>query len=329
MKQAMDYDMNYNGKKILVTGGAGFIGSNLVKKIAIEWPDAEILVLDAFVNGHFKNLIGFKGELIAGDLTDDKILHYLKDRKVDAIFHQGAITDTTVNDQKKMIEVNTNSFSFLLELAEKNQAPLVYASSAAVYGNSPPPNRVGVGEIPENVYGYSKYLMDEMTRAYLKKNPEPAQPIVGLRYFNVYGPGEYYKGKMASMILQLALKMRKNITPRLFKFGDQRRDFVFVDDIVQANLKAASAGVSGIFNAGSGVSRTFNEIVSILNEALGTDHYIEYFNNPYSFYQNNTRADIRDTQEKLGYKPDYPLEKGIQKTVDWISHSMKGADPIS
>ncbi len=328
MKQATDYDMNYNGKKILVTGGAGFIGSNLVKKIATEWPDAEIIVLDAFVNGHFKNLIGFKGEFIAGDLTDEKILGALKDRKVDAIFHQGAITDTTVSDQKKMIEVNTNSFSFLLDLAEKNQAPLVYASSAAVYGNSPSPNKVGVGEVPENVYGYSKYLMDEMTRAYLKKNPEPVQSIVGLRYFNVYGPGEYYKGKMASMILQLALKMRRNITPRLFKFGDQRRDFIFVDDIVQANLKAASAGVNGIFNAGSGVSRTFNEIVAILNEALGTDHFIEYFDNPYSFYQNNTCADIHETGDKLGFSPDYTLEKGIRKTVDWIQSAMKDADPI-
>lgn len=321
--------MNYNGKKLLITGGAGFIGSNLVKTIAARWPDAEICVLDAFVNGHFKNLIGYQGELIAGDLTDEKILKQLKNRPFDVIFHQGAITDTTVSDQKKMIEVNTNSFSFLLDLASLNQATLVYASSAAVYGNSPSPNRVGKGEIPENVYGYSKYLMDEMTRLYLKKYPDLQHNIVGLRYFNVYGPGEYYKGKMASMILQLALKMRKNITPRLFKFGDQRRDFVFVDDIVQANLKAATAGVSGIFNAGSGVSRTFNDIVAILNEALGTDYYIEYFDNPYAFYQNNTCADIQESRDKLGYSPNYTLEKGIQKTVDWIQSSMKDADPIS
>ncbi|MCD6235143.1 MAG: ADP-glyceromanno-heptose 6-epimerase [Candidatus Neomarinimicrobiota bacterium] len=321
--------MNYNGKKILITGGAGFIGSNLVKTITSRWPDAEICVLDAFVNGHFKNLIGYQGELIAGDLTDENILRQLKDRHFDVIFHQGAITDTTVSDQKKMIEVNTNSFSFLLDLASRNQASLVYASSAAVYGNSPSPNRVGKGEIPENVYGYSKYLMDEMTRLYLKKNPELQHSVTGLRYFNVYGPGEYYKGKMASMILQLALKMRRNIPPRLFKFGDQRRDFVFVDDIVQANLKAASAGFSGIFNVGSGVSRTFNEIVAILNEALGTDHYIEYFDNPYTFYQNNTCADIRETRDKLGYTPDYTLEKGIQKTVEWMQSAMKDADPIS
>jgi ADP-L-glycero-D-manno-heptose 6-epimerase len=320
--------MNYNGKKILITGGAGFVGSNLVKTIATRWPNAEICVLDAFVNGHFKNLIGFQGELIAGDLTDDKILTQLMNRPFDIIFHQGAITDTTVSDQKKMIEVNTNSLSVLLDLASRNQATLVYASSAAVYGNSPSPNQVGKGEIPENVYGYSKYLMDEMTRLYLKKHPELQHNIVGLRYFNVYGPGEYYKGKMASMILQLALKMRENITPHLFKFGDQKRDFVFVDDIVQANLKAATAGVSGIFNVGAGVSRTFNDIVAILNKALGTDHYIEYFDNPYSFYQNNTCADIQETREKLGYSPDYTLERGIQKTVDWLQSSMKDADPI-
>lgn len=320
--------MTFNGKKILITGGAGFIGSNLVKTILQEWPDAEILILDAFVNGHFKNLIGFKGELFAGDLTDDKSLNLLKARPFDFIFHQGAITDTTIHNQKKMIEANTNSFSFLLDLAEKNHAPLIYASSAAVYGNSPAPNRVGVGEIPENIYGYSKYLMDEMTRAYFKRNPKPEHPLVGLRYFNVYGPGEYYKGKMASMILQLALKMRRDITPRLFKFGDQRRDFVFVDDVVQANLKAATANASGIFNVGSGVSRTFNEIVAILNDTLGTTHFIEYFDNPYTFYQNNTCADIRETKEKLGYSPQYSLEKGIQKTVEWLETSLKDADPI-
>jgi len=321
--------MNYNGKRILVTGGAGFVGSNLVKKIASEWPGADVFVLDAFVNGHFKNLIGFTGELIAGDLTDPRIMDELMSRRFDVVFHQGAITDTTVSDQKKMIEVNTNTFSSLLRLCAENNAPLVYASSAAVYGNSPSPNRLGTGEIPENVYGYSKYMMDQMTLRYLNSSPKPAHPVVGLRYFNVYGPGEYYKGKMASMILQLALKMRRNITPRLFKFGDQRRDFVYIDDIVQVNLKAGSAGVSGIFNAGSGMSRTFNDIVAILNEALKTDHYIEYFDNPYTFYQNNTCADIGDTKEKLGYSPDFMLEKGIKEYVNWINVHLKNAGPIN
>jgi len=311
--------MNYNGKKILVTGGAGFVGSNLVMKIANDWPDADITVLDAFVNGHFKNLIGFTGELIAGDLTDPRIMAELMSRPFDVVFHQGAITDTTVSDQKKMIEVNTNTFSSLLKLCAQNNASLVYASSAAVYGNSPSPNKVGSGEIPENVYGYSKYLMDQMTLRYLKSSPKPAHTVAGLRYFNVYGPGEFYKGKMASMILQLALSMRRNITPRLFKFGEQRRDFVYVDDIVQANLKAATAGVSGIFNVGSGVSRTFNDIVSILNDALKTDHYIEYFDNPYKFYQNNTCADISETKEKLGYSPHFLLEKGLKEYVNWIN----------
>ena len=324
-----DTIMNYSGKRILVTGGAGFVGSNLVKTLASQWPDADVVVLDAFVNGHFKNLIGFTGELIAGDLTDPRIMNDLTDRKFDVVFHQGAITDTTVSDQKKMIEVNTNTFSSLLRLCAENKAPLVYASSAAVYGNSPSPNRVGAGEVPENVYGYSKYLMDQMTLRYLNSSPAPSHPVVGLRYFNVYGPGEYYKGKMASMILQLALKMRRNITPRLFKFGDQRRDFVYVDDIVQANLKAGAAGISGIFNAGSGVSRTFNDIVAILNEALNTDHYIEYFDNPYPFYQNNTCAHIEDTKAKLGYSPAYTLEQGIQDYVRWLNVHLTDAGPIA
>ncbi len=296
-------------KNILITGGAGFIGSNLTKYIQKNYTNAKIVVLDKFYNGHFKNLIGFKGELIAGDICDPKIYKQLEKYEFDYIFHQAAITDTTVLDQNKMIQVNTNSFRNIINMGSKMNSVIVYASSAAVYGNSPAPNQIYKGEIPENVYGYSKYLLDQYVLKNIKNYPNN---IIGLRYFNVYGQGELYKGKMASMIYQLAIKMKAGKNPKIFKYGEQKRDFIYVNDIIQANIKAALSGKSGIYNVGYGKARTFNDIVSILNKILKKDLKTEYFENPYDFYQDNTEADISKTKSDLNYSPEYSLEKGIE-----------------
>jgi ADP-L-glycero-D-manno-heptose 6-epimerase len=306
-----------DNKNVLITGGAGFIGSNLTKYIQEKYPTAKIVVLDKFFNGHFKNLIGFKGELIAGDISDIKIYEQLNNYKFDYIFHQAAITDTTVLDQEKMINVNTNSFKEIIKMGYKINSVIVYASSAAVYGNSPAPNKVGKGEIPENVYGYSKYLLDQYVLQHKKRYPNN---IIGLRYFNVYGPGELYKGKMSSMIYQLALQMKAGKNPRIFKKGEQKRDFVYVKDIIQANIKAALSGKSGIYNVGCGKARTFNDIISILNTTMKTEFKTEYFDNPYDFYQDNTEADISKTESDLDYTPKYNLEKGIE---DYYNNYLK------
>lgn len=298
-----------NNKNILITGGAGFIGSNLVKYIENKYPTAKIVVLDKFYNGHFKNLIGYNGELIAGDICNKEIYKQLENYNFDYIFHQAAITDTTVLDQEKMINVNTNSFKNIIKMGLKMNSVIIYASSAAVYGNSPAPNNVGIGEIPENVYGYSKYLLDQYVLQRIETYPNT---IVGLRYFNVYGPGESFKNKMSSMIYQLALQMKSGKNPRIFKNGEQKRDFVYVKDIVQANIKAALSNKSGIYNVGCGSARTFNDIIKTLNNTMKKDFKTEYFDNPYEFYQDNTEADISKTTNDLNYIPEYDLEKGIQ-----------------
>ncbi|GAB6065186.1 ADP-glyceromanno-heptose 6-epimerase [Aquifex pyrophilus] len=307
---------------ILITGGAGFIGSNLAFALQEKYPRAKIYVLDNFSSGHFKNLIGFKGEVITGDITDRELWDYIgKKFRFDVIFHEAAITDTTVMDQFLMMRTNADSFRYILDLAVKWGAKVIYASSAGVYGNTPPPMREDYGLEPENIYGFSKLMMDHIAKEYMEKHPEIN--IVGFRYFNVYGPREEYKGKTASMIYQLAVKMLKGEKPRLFKWGEQRRDFVYIKDVIKANLLALERNVSGIFNVGTGRARSFNEIVKILNRELGTNYEVEYFDCPYDFYQEFTEADLTKIREALGYEPTYSLEEGIKDYLPYIRSKVK------
>ncbi len=308
--------------KILITGGAGFIGSNLAHTLQERYPDAKIYVLDNFSSGHFKNLIGFRGEVITGDVRDKELWNYIRKKFFfDVIFHKAAITDTTVMDQRLMMETNADSFRYILDLAVEWGAKVIYASSAGVYGNTPPPMREEEGLEPENIYGFSKLSMDRIALEYMQNYPELS--IVGFRYFNVYGPREEYKGKTASMIFQLAVKMLKGEKPRLFKWGEQKRDFVYIKDVIKANLLALEKDVSGIFNVATGQARSFNEIVEILNRELGTNYEVEYFDCPYDFYQEFTQADLTKIRNTLGYEPDYSLEEGIHDYIPYIKKIVK------
>ncbi|NPA32972.1 MAG: ADP-glyceromanno-heptose 6-epimerase [Aquificae bacterium] len=303
--------------RVLITGGAGFIGSNLAHALQEKYKSAEIYVLDNFSSGHFKNLIDFRGEVITCDITDPECLRYLRDNfRFDVVFHQAAITDTTVEDQFLMMRTNADAFRELLNLAKRWDAKVVYASSAGVYGKTAPPMREDKGLVPANVYGFSKLAMDRIALNFMKKHP--GMRIVGLRYFNVYGPREEFKGKTASMVYQLAVKMIKGEKPRLFKWGEQKRDFVYVKDVLKANLLALEKDVSGIFNVGTGRARSFNEIVKILNKELGTSYEPEYFDCPYDFYQEHTEADLTRAREQLGYEPEFSLEEGIRDYLPYI-----------
>ncbi len=303
--------------RVLVTGGAGFIGSNIALAVQERYPQAKVYVLDNFSSGHFKNLIGFKGEVITGDIRDRELWDELRKRfAFDVIFHEAAITDTTVMDQKLMMEVNADSFRHILDSALEWNAKVIYASSAGVYGNTPAPMKEDRGLEPENIYGFSKLMMDHIAQDYMERFPELR--VVGFRYFNVYGPRESYKGKTASMIYQLALKMLHGQRPRIFKWGEQKRDFVYVKDVVKANLLALEREVSGIFNIATGRSRSFNEIIEILNRELGKSLETEYFDCPYDFYQEHTEADISRAKEELGYEPEYTLEEGIRDYLRYI-----------
>lgn len=320
---------SFNGKKILITGGAGFIGSNLAFYFQNNHPDAHVVVFDLFRSGdtfpngnlksfgHFKNLLGFNGEIICGDLNDPLMQEQLKSYHFDFIFHQAAISDTTVYDQTIMLQTNLNTFKFLLDMALENNSPLVYASSGATYGDTPAPQRVG-SESPQNVYGFSKLMMDNMTRNTLKTSPSAT--IVGLRYFNVYGPREFYKNKTSSMVLQLGHQILSGKAPKLFHGSDTiRRDFIYIDDIIQANIKAMQPIQSGIYNVGTGLARSFQDIADILQKVIGTDYGNTYIDNPYiGSYQFLTEADIEPTRNYLGYEPSVSLEEGIKRYIPEI-----------
>ena len=304
-------DIDFNNKTILITGGAGFLGSNLAMFFQKNYPNSNIVIFDCFRSdekflnnnlksfGHYKNLIGFLGEIICGNLTIKSDLICLEKYKFDFIFHHAAISDTRVYDQEIIMRTNVNSFYDLLTKAKKDNSTIIYASSAATYGSLPAPQYVG-NESPENPYGYSKYLMDQIAYNYSIKNPK--MKIVGLRFFNVYGPNEYYKSSTASMVIQLGHQILNNKPPRLFENSKEIfRDFIYVDDVVQANIKACNSKKSGVFNVGTGVSRSFQEIADILQNELSTNLGTEYFPNPYEGYQTSTKADITDTKKYLNF----------------------------
>lgn len=307
-------------QRILITGGAGFIGSNLAASLAAT-PGCEVVVADNFDSGDWHNLIHVDCELRAVQSNDPALLTEIAAGGFSAILHQAAITDTTVMNQRHMLEVNTNAFGDILAASADSSTRIIYASSAGVYGNAPAPNRIGQGEVPENIYGFSKYAMDRLARRWYDRH---TAPIIGLRYFNVYGPGEAHKGKVASMVLQLHRQIKAGNRPRIFKRGEQRRDFIYIRDIVAANLAALKAQQSGVCNIGSGASRSFNDIIDILGQNLGQKLDVDYIDNPYTFFQNHTEADLRETRSLLNWKAAWTLEQGMEEYISFLESGHTG-----
>jgi len=320
-------DIDFDKKTVLITGGAGFIGSNLAFYFQENYPDCQVVVFDKFRSeetfsngnlksfGHFKNLLGFKGVVISGDLNNRDDLAKLKEYKFDFIFHEAAISDTTVLDQKIMIDTNVNAFKNLLDIAVDMGANMIYASSAATYGDS---DKFSIGfESPNNVYGFSKLMMDNIAKMYMENS---SISIIGLRYFNVYGQREFFKNKTASMVLQFGLQLLSGKNAKLFEGSDKiRRDFIYIEDVVQANIKACKPKKSGVYNVGTGKARSFQDIVDILKNELNIQRKDEYIPNPFvGQYQFFTEADISLSEESLGYKPRFSLEMGIESYIKEI-----------
>ena len=321
-------DINFNNKTILITGGAGFIGSNLAFYFQNNFPDSIVVVFDCFRNGstfennnlisfgHYKNLIGFNGEVICGNINSKLDLSLLHKYKFDYIFHHAAISDTRVYDQEIVMKTNVNAFIEVLNKAKIDNSILVYASSAATYGSLPSPQTVGK-ENPENPYGSSKLIMDQIAYRFIKSNPN--RTIVGLRFFNVYGPKEYFKGSTASMVIQLGHQILDNKALRLFHGSENiLRDFIYIEDVIQANIKACRTKNSGVYNVGTGKPRSFQNIADILQKEIGKNVETEYFPNPFDGYQMHTQANIESSIKSLGFDPQFSLEEGIKAYVPEI-----------
>jgi len=298
--------------RILVTGGAGFIGSNVAKALAGQGHD--VTAADSFLAGDWKTLTDFPGDVLTL-ATHDDVASMRGLGRFDVIFHQAAITGviradgTATGDAHGMLRNNVEMFRAILDWAVETNARVVWASSCSVYGRGAVPMKESQPVDPLNTYAFSKVLKERLAKRYESKL---AHPIVGLRYSNVYGPGEAHKGRLASMIYQLAVQMRAGKRPRIFKAGEQKRDFVYINDVVQANLRAMQTKSSGVFNAGAGRSWSFNDVVAELNRVLKTDLPPEYFENPYGFTQDWTETDQTLAREKLGYEPKFDLRHGIE-----------------
>jgi len=303
-----------NTQHILVTGGSGFVGSNLALELQSRHPDAAITVLDDFRGSSFKNLLGFEGDVLAYNVAEKAWMDAFKDKPLDVIYHLASITDTTVLDEKKMMFDNVEGFRNILELACQKKADVVYASSAAVYGSQDSMMKIEDGGEPNNIYGFSKWVMENLAKTY-----EGKLKVVGLRYFNVFGPREYYKGHAASMIYQLCRQMLAGKRPRIFKLGEQCRDFVYVKDVVEATIQARKSKENTVLNVGTGQATSFNDVIAALNEALETKLEPDYFDNPYDFYQNFTQADMSHTEKMTGFRPRYTTREGI---LDYVRNDL-------
>lgn len=295
--------MNY-----LVTGGAGFIGSNLA--LELEKQGHAITIVDNFSSGHKDNIKDFKGTILNIDISKP---HNFQE-KFHAIFHEAAITDPRYPNKEETLRQNIEGFRLMIELAKKHDAKLIYASTANLYGNTKAPQKEDQPKEIISVYGQSKLIMDEMASHHFDD-----MHIVGLRYFNVFGPGEAHKGRAASMIYHLTKQMKAGKNPRIFKMGEQKRDHIYVKDCVLASIKALEAK-SGIYNVGTGIATSFNELIKILNNVLETNLEPEYFDMPYDpkTYQDHTQADTTKAEKELKFKAQYSLKQAIKEYAEMI-----------
>jgi len=221
-----------------------------------------------------------------------------------------------LHDQFVQVHDNVESFRRLLNFARPTKTRIIYASSAATYGPATEASVESNGAAPANDYAFSKVIMDNIARRAAAESADWI--IVGLRYFNVYGPREAHKGVPSSMVYHLAQQMKAGKRPRLFKHGEQKRDFVYVKDAVEGSVRALDAKTSGIYNLGTGQARSFNELIDVLNKCLGTNLQPEYFDNPHAHYQNFTQADLTSARKALRYEPRFSLEDGVRDYMQWL-----------
>jgi len=312
---------------LLVTGGAGFIGSNVVAALN-EAGRTDIAVNDAVgAEDKWRNLAKRQ---IADVVPPAELFQWLDGRKLDAVIHMGAISDTTATDADLVLENNFRLSLKLLDWCTTARVPLIYASSAATYGDG----SAGFSDdwspdalkrlSPMNLYGWSKHLFDlAIVDRAVKKQKLPPQ-WTGLKFFNVFGPNEYHKAEMMSLVAKRFEDAKAGRTVRLFKShragiadGEQKRDFIYVDDAVAiVRWLIESPAVSGIFNVGTGAARSFRDLIAALFRALGREPNIEYVDMPDNIrgqYQYFTQAETTNLR-RAGYNAGFtPLEDAVAR----------------
>lgn len=304
--------------RVLVTGGAGFIGSNIVREsLKKRW---EVRVLDNFFLGKSDNLddVMDEIELFRGDICDEKLMKKAT-RGVDYVFHQAAISSSQmfVPDPSLGISVNVMGFANLLRWAHENGVGrVVHASTSTIYGSLPTPFKEDV-YIPKcgNFYSMTKFAAEHLAKTF---TAERGLETVGLRYFSVYGPGEGPKGKYANLITQFVWGMKKGERPLIYGDGKQTRDFIYVGDVAHANFLAATKkGVAGeVFNVGTGRPISVNDATALLSKYMGKNIKPKYAPNPITGYVYRHQADTRKARKLLGFEAKVPFEKGLKTLIE-------------
>jgi ADP-L-glycero-D-manno-heptose 6-epimerase len=326
---------------VIVTGAAGFIGANIVKALNERGVKDVIAVDNLSKADKFRNLVDCE---IADYIDKEEFLDLVEagqfDGVVEAIFHEGACSDTMETDGRYMMANNFRYSSSLLDFCLDQDVSYLYASSASVYGGGRVFQESREHEGPLNVYGYSKFLFDQLVR---RRLPSAGSQVVGFRYFNVYGPREQHKGRMASVAFHHFNQYREHGKVKLFQGcdgygnGEQSRDFVFVEDVVKVNMFFFDhPEKSGIFNLGSGRAQPFNDVATSTVNAcralegkpalslaeMASQGIVEYIDFPEALkgkYQSFTEADIGKLRA-AGYKDDFSsVEQGVAKYVQYLA----------
>ncbi|PWI54417.1 ADP-glyceromanno-heptose 6-epimerase [Rhizobium phaseoli] len=306
---------------IIVTGGAGFIGSNLVHGLNSLGRD-DIIVVDTLMNA--KKHLNLSGARFIDYFDKDEIIDAIDSLKpVEAVFHQGACTVTTEQDGRYMMRTNYTFSRDLLHECLRLEIPFIYASSAAVYGTGDKPFAEADNERPLNIYGFSKLAFDQHVRCILSR---ARSPVVGLRYFNVYGPGEVHKGNMASLVQRMFEQHRAGRPLNLFQGSKNfRRDFIHVSDVVKVNFHFFERKKSGIFNCGTGSARSFQELGDLVAEQFG-GAAIEIVDMPPQLeaqYQKYTCSD-NSMLNLSGYKGGFvALEDGVKSYIEAMNQQRQ------
>ena len=314
---------------LLVTGGAGFIGSNVVAALN-EAGRADVVVCDRL--GHDGKWRNLAKRQLADLVPPAELLNWLGGRRLDAMIHLGAISETTATDGDLVIETNFRQSMRLLDWCTVHATPFIYASSAATYGEGAQgfrddPSLAALKALrPLNLYGWSKHLFDMAVAERVASGGKLPPQLAGLKFFNVFGPNEYHKGAMMSVLARRFDDVKAGRTVQLFKShregiadGDQRRDFIHVDDAVRVMMwLLATPSVSGLFNVGTGRARSFRDLILAAYAALGAAPNIEYVDMPESIrgsYQYFTQSDV-DRLQRAGYSGGFTaLEPAVESYV--------------
>jgi ADP-L-glycero-D-manno-heptose 6-epimerase len=314
---------------LLVTGGAGFIGSNVVAALN-DAGRADVTVCDLL--GHDGKWRNLAKRQLADIVPPAELLGWLQGRRLDAVIHLGAISETTATDGDLVIETNFRLSIRLLDWCTAHATPFIYASSAATYGDgaqgfADDPSVAALKTLrPMNLYGWSKHLFDMAVAERAARGDKLPPQWAGLKFFNVFGPNEYHKGSMMSVLARRFDDIRSGRSVQLFKShregiadGDQRRDFIYVDDVVRVMMwLLATPSVSGLFNVGTGTARSFRDLMLSAYAALGTAPNIQYVDMPLQIrgsYQYFTQSEV-DRLRRAGYNGGFTaLEEAVASYV--------------